>query len=385
MNLPSIYLRSVSRRLGTIAVLTSTLAVTPVLAQQSLDNFTFHGSLTAAYAKSDGLGVFGIPKDGTFDYRALALQFGYKFDANDRVVVQLLHRAVGKSPLQPLMPELYPVYAFYERKAAGFTIKLGRNPLPRGIFNEVRFIGTLLPLFRVAINQETLENIDGVTVARSFELGKNWGLDATVVGGQSDIKYFIPQATAAIVGKTRAENSLGAQVWLRTPLKGLRLGGFANRFDVRAEGAVPPSPPQFMQLLSVDGDFSKGFVRAEFQKITAGRDAKRSSYANWYAQAGVKPTEQFTLLAEFNQFKTLLQFPAPLAALDLNLQNDIAVAVNFAPSSNVKYKFELHSTDGYSFDTQVPTVIPPTKPPFVMTPAPRSKAVYGILSISVSF
>lgn len=377
--------KAVSRSLFTIAAISATLVATPVVAQQSLDNFTFHGSLATGYGKSDGLGVFGIPKDGTFDYRAIALQFGYKFDANDRVVVQLLHRGLGKSPLKTQMAELYPVYAFYEKKAAGFTFKAGRNPLPRGIYNEVRFIGTLLPLFREAMYQETLENIDGVVVSRSFELGGNWGFDANVMGGEFDIKYFIPTATAAIVGSTRAENSLGTQLWLRTPLKGLRFGAFADRFDIRPVGNAPKSAPQFMRLASVDGDFAKGFVRAEFQNLSAGAGAKKSSYTNWYAQAGVKPTEQLTLLAEYNQARSLLHFPVPLPDLDLNLQNDVAVAVNFAQSGNVKYKFELHRADGYSFDTQVPTVIPPTRPPLVMTPAPRSKAVYGILSIAVAF
>jgi hypothetical protein len=377
--------RAVTRALFAVAGLSLTVTASPLTAQQSLDNFTFHGSVTTGYGKSDGLGVFGVPKDGTFDYRAIALQFGYKFDANDRVVVQLQHRGLGTSPLKEVMPELYPVWAFYERKAAGFTFKVGRNPLPRGIYNEVRFIGTLLPLFREQMYQETLENIDGFVVSRSFDLGKNWGLDANVMGGEFDIKYFIPTLTTAVVGQVRGQNSAGTQLWLRTPLKGFRVGGFVDRFEVRPAGTTPKSPPQFMRLLSVDGDFSKVFVRGEFQNLVSGKDAAKTSFTNWYAQGGIKPTEQFTLLAEYNQAKTLLNFPTPLPQLDLNLQNDVAVGVNYAPSSNVKYKVELHRADGYSFDSQVPTVIPPTKPPFVMTPAPRSKAVYGILSIAVAF
>lgn len=377
--------RAVSRSLSTIAVISATLTAAPIAAQQSLDNFTFHGSLAVGYGKSDGLGVFGVPKDGTFDYRAIALQFGYKFDSNDRVVVQLLNRGIGTSPLKTILPELYPVYAFYERKAAGFTFKVGRNPLPRGIFNEVRFIGTLLPLFRESLYMETLESIDGLVVSKSFELGKDWAIDANVIAGEFDVKYFLPTAKAPVVGAFRAQNSLGTQLWLRTPIKGLRLGTFADRFDIRPTGTEAKSPPQFMRMFSLDGDFSKGFVRGEYQKLTSGQDSKRSSFNNWYAQAGIKPTEKLTLLTEYNQTKQLLKFPTPIPAINLNLQNDLAVAVNYTLSGNVKYKFELHRADGYSYDSAVPTLIPPTKAPFVMTPAPCSKAVYGILSIAVAF
>lgn len=376
---------AVSRTICTIASIAATVVAAPVAAQQSLDNFTFHGSLAVGYGKSDGLGVFGVPKEGTFDYRAIALQFGYKFDSNDRVVVQLLNRGIGTSPLKSILPELYPVYAFYEHKSAGFTFKFGRNPLPRGIYNEVRFIGTLLPLFRESLYMETLESIDGIVVSRGFDLGKDWAIDADIFGGEFDVKYFLPTATAPIVGSFRGVNSLGTQLWLRTPIKGLRFGTFAVRSDIRPTATVPKGPPQFARLFSLDGDFSRGFIRGEFQQLTSGRDARRNSFSNWYAQAGIKPTEKLTLLTEFNQTRQLLHFPAPLPDLDLNLQNDLAVAVNYATSSNVKYKFELHRADGYSYDTAVPTVIPPTQPPFVMKPAPRSKAVYGILSIAVAF
>lgn len=376
--------RAVTRTLGTVAGLAAALTAAPVSAQQSLDNFTFHGSLTTGYGKSDGLGVFGIPKDGTFDYRAIALQFGYKFDANDRVVVQLLHRGLGKSPLKSVMAEVYPAYAFYEKKAAGFTFKLGRNPLPRGIYNEVRFIGTLLPLFREQMYQETLESIDGLVASRSFDLGGNWGFDANAFGGEFDIKYFIPTATAAIVGSTRTSNTLGTQLWLRTPIKGLRFGTHLNRFDIPPAGNAPKSAPQFMKLFSVDGDFSKAFVRGEYQQLAAGTGVKKSDYKNWYVQGGVKPTENITLLTEYNRATSLLH-PSPLPDIDLNLQNDIAVAANYRASGNVLYKLELHKADGYSFDQSVPTLVAPTKAPFVMSPAPRSKAYYGIISIAVAF
>ncbi|MEO7362891.1 MAG: hypothetical protein ABI120_21340 [Gemmatimonadaceae bacterium] len=377
--------RSYVRRIPAMVAVVTALSAATVNAQQSLDNFTFHGSLTAAYAKSDGLGVLGIPKEGTFDYNLIALQFGYKFDEKNRVVVQLLHRSMGTSPLVPLMPELSPVWAFYERKAAGFAFKLGRSPLPHGIFNEVRFIGTLLPMFRQATYLETLENIDGIVVSRAFELGRDWSIDANAMVGEFDIKYVLPTATGSIAGVQRAKNSFGSQLWLRTPVKGLRVGVFADRFDFGTAPTIPaPKSPILVRTLSVDGDFEHGFLRAEWQDLAGGRGTGRTFYSNWYVQGGVKVTDKLTVLSEFNAAKTLL-IPTPLPDIMLDLNKDISGAVNYSPSANVKYKFELHRANGYAFDTAVPTLIAPTKAPFVMTTAPRSKAVYGILSIAVSF
>lgn len=376
-------LASLSRAAVVVAALSASVVSASVArAQDWTEKFSFHGSLNQGYGKSDGLGVFGINKDGTTDYRAVALQFGYKFDSNDRVVIQLLNRGVGASPLKTIMPEISPVWAFYEKKIGGYTIKIGRNPLPRGIFNEVRFVGTLLPLFREATYGETLENIDGIVASRSFELGGNWGFDANAMVGEFDVKYTLANPTGVIVGSIRSGNAAGTQLWLRTPVKGLRFGGFGMRYQSKP---FKTSTTSKIAMGSVDGDFQHFFVRGEWQKFFSGKGTTKSDYNSGYGQFGVKVTDKFTVLSEYNTTKNLLHFPNNIPDLTLNLNKDIAGAINYAPSANVKFKFEAHRADGYSFDTAVPTIIAPTSAPFVMKAAPRSKANYGILSVAVSF
>ena len=373
----------VSRTQAAVGLLALFVSASAAHGQDWTEKFSFHGSLNQGYAKSDGLGVFGINKDGTTDYRAVALQFGYKFDSNDRVVVQLLNRGVGASPLKTIMPELSPVWAFYEKKAGGFTFKIGRNPLPHGIFNEVRFVGTLLPLFREAWYGETLENIDGVVVSKSVELGKHWGIDANAMLGEFDVKYTIPTATGVTVGSLRSGNSAGTQLWLRTPIKGLRVGTFLDRYQTKPFTAG--SQTQKIKMASVDGDFTHFFARAEWQKFYSGKAASKNDYHSGYAQAGIKLGDKWTVVSEYNTAANLLHFGPNIPDMMLNLNKDYAGGINYAPSANVKFKFETHQANGYSFDTSVPTIIPPTAAPFVMRAAPRSKATYGILSIAVSF
>src|SRR5687767_11600224 len=106
-----------SRAATTLAAFAAvTLGARSANAQDWAEKLSVHGSVNTGYGKSDGLGVFGIDKNGTSDYRAIALQFGYKLDDKSRVVVQLLHRGLGSSPLAKIQPEISPIWAFYERK-----------------------------------------------------------------------------------------------------------------------------------------------------------------------------------------------------------------------------------------------------------------------------
>ncbi len=354
-------------------------------AQEWADKLSLHGSLNTGYGKSDRLGVFGIDKDGTSDYRAIALQMGYKLDDKSRVVVQLLHRAIGSSPLMSIQPEVFPVWAFYERKVGDYTVKLGRNPLPRGIFNEVRFVGTLMPFFRESFYGETMENIDGAVVSRGFDLGSGWGLHADAFAGGFDVKYTLAGAEGTVVGSLRGKNSYGTQLWLKTPLPGLRVGANVNEWGSKSQVPGEKDARILTKLFSAEGDFSRFVVRAETQSFASGEGASKSDTKIWYTQAGIKLTEQFGVFGEFNQMTTDLIFPAPFPSMKLNATEDLAGALNYAPTANVKFKFELHRQTGYSFDSAVPTVIPPTAPPLVMSLAPRSKTNYGLLSVAVSF
>ncbi|MDE3054964.1 MAG: hypothetical protein KGJ70_13830, partial [Gemmatimonadota bacterium] len=84
------------RRITQLMLVAAALAAPAVVrAQDFTDRFSFHGSLVWGYGKSDGLPVFGVNKDGTTDYRALALQFRYAVTPNDEFVTQLLSRALG--------------------------------------------------------------------------------------------------------------------------------------------------------------------------------------------------------------------------------------------------------------------------------------------------
>jgi hypothetical protein len=375
------------RAIALAGVVTLLSGAAPAAAQDWVEKLSIHGSLNAGAGKSDGLGVLGINKDGTTDYRAVALQVGYKLGDNSRVVVQLLHRALGTSPLKAIEPTLAPVWAFYEHRVGNTTVKLGRNPLPRGLFNEVRFIGTLLPFYRVgsSVYGETLENIDGIVVGHRFDLSGGWGLEATAFGGGFGIKATLPGANGVSVLQLREEETVGGQIWLRTPIEGLRFGAFAASYQPTPSHTLPEKPDrQLTTLFSVDGDFARGFARGEYTRFT-NPDTPKPVYSAYYLQGGIKVTEKFTIATEYNTAHTYVTLPQPFPAVNLHAIEDIAGGINYAPAANVKFKFELHRQQGYNFDSPVPTFVPPTRPPLVMGLAPRSRSNYAIASVAVSF
>ncbi len=384
------YSRLLSVAARSAATVAAVLAFAPALEAQD-DRFSFHGSVNAALAKSDGLGVFGINKDGTSDYRAVAMLFGYKISDKDRVVTQLLHRRIGTSPLSASEPAVGAVWAFYERRFDnGATVKLGRNPLPRGVFNEVRFIGTLLPFYRVgaSVYGETLEYIDGAVANQTFQLGEQWTLDASAFFGGFDIRAVLPSSTGSQAIKLRGENSVGSQLWLNTPVEGVRLGAFVNNYQQTPRASLPaasrPSRGTTM-LYSFDAVRAAGFLRAEYTEFKGKTGTSRSHYDGWYTLAGVKPMEKLTLAVEYSATNNRVNLPAPIEPIMVPVSKDFGVGFAYAVNPGLVFKLEGHRQEGYGFDTAVPTVVPPTGPPFRASLAPAAKAFYGLASVAVSF
>lgn len=368
------------------------LLVSPLALSAQDDRLSIHGSASLAYTKSDNLPINGITKDGSSDYQLLALQFGYRISDKDRVVTQLLHRKIGSSPLNAITPAIDPVWAFYERRFDnGFVAKVGRNPLPRGIFNEVRYIGTLLPLFRVgnAVYGETLEYVDGVVVRKPFDLGRDWKLEVTAFGGGYDLKAQLPTSSGVSVINQRNENSFGGQVWLNAPIDGVRAGVFYNNYQSTPSASLPEAQRQKRTttfMYSAEAVFSKAFARAEMTTFKQAKQPNFVDFMSYYVQAGLTPTEKITLVAEYNDGRNMVRFAgSPIPDLELPLNQDVALGVTYKPSAQVAFKLEGHKAEGYSFDRPVPSVILPSAPPLVASLAPASKTYYLLASVAFSF
>jgi hypothetical protein len=341
-------------------------AATPAAAQTDLERLSIHGYLTQGLVRASDLAIFGIGTRTTADYRNAALQFRYAVSDADNLVLQFAHRRLGGSVLTAGGEDVVVDWAFYQRKFGRAAVRVGRTPLPMGIYNETRDVGTLLPFYRAPghFYHEGIETIDGVVGSYARGLG-DWSAEVSAYYG--GLGFEIPLATP--VGSTlisdRVEGVLGGQLWIETPIEGLRVGSSLQTWTDPVYGG--PEERQHAWQASVDGNFDRFLTRAEYISM----DVASLRMDSYYVQGGVKLTERLGvyLQSEIVEATPLL----PMRMPSMRMAEDLAASVTFAASSNLVLKLEGHRAEGYNFDSYIaPTAAP-------------GRTTYGIFSVSTSF
>jgi len=346
-------------------VVSAAVAPTAFAEGDGSSKLSFHGSLTQAYARTDGETVLGIPERGTSDYRTVSLQFGYALGDNDRMVVQLAHERIGESPGMAFRQDVELDWAFFEHRFSdAFEVKAGRVQIPRGIFNEIRDIGTLLPFYRPpsAFYSETVsasETVDGVVVSSHLRRDQAWSIDADLYcGGWNSLE----SGRTGLV-RTRVENALGVHAWLQTPLEGLRVGGGVHRMTTRSQ-ATATTQPQInagQYNVAAEGVFGPVVLRAEHAYSHSPGIVFRANYA----QGGIKVWRGVVANAEVQNAELELSSGRLLGTF--GLIRDFGVGLNYEFRPTLILKLEAHHNEGSGIGT------------------PSPKARYGMASVAVSF
>jgi hypothetical protein len=348
----------------------------PLVAQEAteevVEKFSIHGYLTQAWAKSDGEQILGISKQGTTDYRRAAVLLRFSPTPKDSLVIQLAHRRLGLSPVSSQEPDVKLDWAFYSRDlGANTSLRVGRLPQPLGIHNETRYVGTLLPFYRAPYNfyQEgsfTSETIDGAMIGHAISPDSSWNAEVSAYGGG----FTMFETTAQGPRPTRAEKGIGAQVWLNTPLSGLRFGVGAMRMEL----AQSASGKDRWNNLSASAEYAgeRVKVRSEYRRTRT--TAVESEFDNYYVYGGVNVTPRLVLHAQFDTC-TLSFLAAPGFRLDVDkFYRDQTLGASFAARPDVVIKAEYHWTKSQLIETNPAAITGPARP-----------ANYFIASMSVSF
>jgi hypothetical protein len=368
--------------LGTLAVSLAMAnpSATPLVAQSStLDRLSIHGFLTQAYGISDGHQYLGIPSHGTADYRSAALLFRY--DATDRDVfaVQFSHERLGLSPLGALVPEVDIDWIFYEHRFGDHTVaRVGKIKSPLGIYNEIRDVGTLLPLYRPPLalygeEKYRSETVDGVMVGHRVPLG-SWELEVDGFFGSWGFAQYDNQTIAEV------SPGAGAQVWLQTPLDGLRVGGAALRLRTRNTLGTPPDfeDDQFLWHTAVDGTFSRFFVRGESFRIGFGATSVgyKGHMEGYYGEAGLALTEKTSLIGQAEWLAIAIDVAEPpQQPFDVTVDRTYTLGVRYQPTPTLAFKAEAHRYRGYSIEDEL--LLPGLSDPANVT--------YWLFGVSTSF
>jgi hypothetical protein len=356
--------------LGMLLIVALRLGANTAYAQDGgglLDRFAIHGYLTQAYGRSDRAPIYGLTKDGTWDYRVLALQLRYAATDDDHFVVQLRNRRVGTNIVSDEGVVLE--WAYYQHNFGVLQVKVGRAPLPLGLYNEIRNVGTVIPFLRAPpiLYIEGSEAFDGVLVSNRTRFGR-WALESTAYGGGVRPRTQLVLPTGTFLFTSEVKNTYGGQLWLETPVQGLRVGASAFRGEHFPLG--PDTSDIKMFQGSVDGSFDRLLLRAEYQRLlipragVAGVDLNNYSY---YVQGSIKVIGPWWIGAQIEQSHD------NVGGDKYTFANDRAAGLNYKFSPERILKLEGHTMKGYNFDQFNPRPLPP------------GRAHYGLISLSVSF
>lgn len=325
--------------------------------------FRLHGYITQGAGASESLPVVGLSTTGTTDYRTVALQARYRVDDRSNVVVQMSHRRIGDSPLASLEPALELDWAFYRRSIGPVVVNAGRIPMPRGFYNEIRDVGTLLPFFRAptTIYPDGTEAVDGLAATTRVDLGR-WSVEANAFAGGTEWKGVVRDDEQLVPTASRSEVSFGSQLWLATPITGVRAGIFYYNF----EDVITEDRRGAAWVASGEIDRDRWMVRSEVADIRLTDYVIRFGYAH----GRFKVTPQIHLTGQYEQSNMEISVPVDASWTEMK---DGALGIAFAPSPSVIFKLEGHRAEGYAFDV-----------PMDRFGAPASSS-YAILSMSVSF
>lgn len=367
--------------LAAVAALTAQAAAADAsTATTPRPKLAIHGFLSQAYAISSDVQVLGIPTRGTTDYRTLALQIRYDLSDRDAVLFQLSHESLGDSPLQRV-DDIELDWGFYERTfAAGTSLRVGRVPIPFGIYNELRDVGTVLEFYRPPIGiyfegAFANESVDGVVARRTFARRSAWSLEGDLYyGGWERQETGVPVQE---VGISRADDAVGGQLWLDTPVDGLRLGLAAQHYTL--SGGLPAlrfaeRDPNSTYLLSIDADLSRWVARAEYQHID-GRIAfvPTLDLDAYYVQLGYRFSDHVALHLRYEDTEIeLTDLLGSTSRVDPYYE-DLAVSCVYSFRPELVLKLEAHRVEAFLIDELPATGILP------------AETDYGILSLSASF
>jgi hypothetical protein len=302
-----------------------------------LSRFALHGYLSQAYADSDEFPIFGIPTDGTTDYRDLALQLRFDANAKNAFVVQIRQERFGESARQSddvALDWAFYGYEFSERLA----VKAGRIPLPLGIFNEASGAATTSPFFRPPYEfytrQFSSKTVDGALVTASLGRAGGWSFDVDAYGGRWALDEWSDSASAD------AEDAWGAQVWANTPWPGVRLGAGAYRCSVQAPYTAPAD--YVMLHASVDADLDRWRLASEF--LTGDLD-RFGRYQAAYGQAGYQFTPRFSAHGRLSAGR--MRIPVNGHHIEPTISRDLGLSLNYSPLPALLFKLEGHTNEGF--------------------------------------
>jgi hypothetical protein len=358
-----------------LALAAAVLIAAPAQAQEL--PLSVHGSLNAGYGRATDYPSLGIPLNGTADYRIATLQFRYDVSPEDQFVIQMLNRRVGSSPLATAVGDVTAQWAYWQHTAGDVKIKMGRAPLPRGLQNEVRYIGTVLPFFRVPFEYtgDAFDAVDGVVVSWRQALG-SFSFEAHPFFGGTENRSVRSVAAGLTVRRSRANNMIGSQFYLDAP-QSVRLGLHAARYD-----RVDSVQNGYRRFVGASGQWDPRYATFRLEHVRESGNGPASDIKTTYGQVVAKVSDRLRFAGEHTVAVQRIFGTAPTPNVDVFGVRSTGAAANWFFSGNTVLKLEHHWRSGYQFDAFTP---PTTGTGAALQVNPPYEARYWLLSVALAF
>jgi len=373
-------------------ILFTFLANIQLIAQTGL---SIHGYLNQAFAVSDGNQIFGIPKDGTSDYRNLALQFRYDIDEKSNFVIQFSHKRAGLTPLMALEQDVKLDWAHFEYFITeNFSTKIGKIQLPFGFYNEFRDVGVLIPFYSLSFSpygesNYMSETLDGISFHYKWDIFESWVLNCSIYGGHWNLLEWQPALNSFLqpsVANIAIENGVGGQVQVETPVDGWQIGT-GGQFITPDGGMMFGENALLGKDISVllyylfsRYDHHSFFLHSELLTADLSKVTLKLIMTN--SQIGIHILNNLDINFQFdytklNNFEIPVQFSAiaGTSSRDIVFNTDYAIGLKYKLTSNFVIKSEIHWNEGFLVEDQI----------FNFLLSDPLKTKYAIFSIATSF
>lgn len=370
-------------------------------AGNALENVQFGGFVSQGYIKSTGNNFPVDAKDGTFDFREVALNVNYA-SGNFRIGAQGFAQSLGAyGEDKPILDWAIVDYNFRRE----FGLRAGRVKYPRGLHGEaldVDFIrpfvflptGTYNPVLR-----DFNSAFDGVMAYGNIDAGEAGSFDYKLFGG--DIEMGHEQGAADFFNNTSIfdqsgitslgiDEVVGGTFFWNTPLDGIKLGysyyeykEFVGSGPLAGFPAVDaalyfekyPTNIFSVEYLTGDWTFNAEYSFSKFDlevRTPLGDVPGAAEDHNWYVSAARRINSRWEVGAYYSAADSKNQDPSVPASEKVT--NDWALAVRFDATDRLVLKFENHWIDGTSnvFDTP-------------RTPNPTVESNYGFFAAKATY
>lgn len=335
------------------------LAGMPAFAQSTSGVIDIHGFGGWAYGKTDGHKYSLGRESGDYDNAEFALNVSAKPLEQLSVVAQLrLDSASGNK-----QAELDYAFAEWTFSDAA-RVRVGRVKHPFGIYGEVFDVGTIRPFYSLPLslygaNGFTARAYNGAGITGNVPLGRKWGLQYDVYGGQIEGDFETPGllSTASqyfaepnITFGYRVENAYGGRLNLTTPLEGLTVGTSAYTGQAYTDLSEVDTDKRDVYAVHAEYALERFAIRSEWGHLKNGGDFEVDS---GYLEASYRIGEHWQIAVRQDQLEVTLpgtnlsRLPKIFPQLLEHSETALGLSYWFSPNFVVRGSFQR--TDGNRF------------------------------------